>query len=88
MVKLVETIGWKPAMILPGILAAIAMIIILSLKKGTIKPVMAGQNLAPLFVMLKSRSMWFLCFSCATVYGAYYSVVGRMKKSRDKGGCT
>ncbi|MBR2439624.1 MAG: MFS transporter [Lentisphaeria bacterium] len=78
MVKLVETIGWKPAMILPGILAAIAMIIILSLKKGTIKPVMAGQNLAPLFVMLKSRSMWFLCFSCATVYGAYYSVVGQI----------
>lgn len=78
MVKLVEVAGWKPAMILPGILAAIATSTILLLRKGTIKPITSGQNLAPLFVMLKSRSMWFLCFSCATVYGAYYSVVGQI----------
>ena len=80
MVKLVETIGWKTAMILPGIVAALAMAVILSLKRGTIKPVIKGQTFAPLFVMLKSHSMWFLTFSCATVYGAYYALVGQIGK--------
>ena len=80
MVKLVETVGWRPAMILPGILAAIAMAVIITLMKGTIKPVTTGQSLEPLKVMLRSRKMWVLCFSCATVYGAYYSVIGQIGK--------
>lgn len=80
MVKLVETVGWKPAMILPGVVAALAMAVILCLKKGTIKPVTKGQTFEPLFVMLKSRSMWFLTISTATVYGAYYALVGQLGK--------
>ena len=80
MVKLVETIGWKPAMILPGVVAALAMMVILTLKRGTIKPVMKGQTFAPLLVMLKSRGMLFLTLSCATVYGAYYAIVGQIGK--------
>lgn len=80
MVKLVEAIGWKPAMMLPGVVAAMAMTVILCLKKGTIKPVTRGQTFEPLSVMLKSRSMWFLTLSTATVYGAYYALVGQLGK--------
>ena len=80
MVKLVETIGWKPAMILPGVLAILALFVIFLLRKGTIKPVTRGQTLEPLFVMLKNRSMWFLTFSCATIFGTYYALVGQFGK--------
>lgn len=78
MVKLVKWIGWQPAMILPGLLAALALFTILLLMKGTIKAVTPGQTLAPLAAMLKSKNMWFLCFSCATVYGAYYALIGQI----------
>lgn len=78
MVKLVEFSGWQFAMILPGLVAAAALITIILLMRGTIKPVMPGQTLEPLFDVLKHRKMWFLCFSCATVYGAYYTLVGQI----------
>ena len=78
MVKLVESVGWKPAMILPGIITLCALILILSKKKGTIKPVTPGQTFAPLYHMLKNKNMWFLAFSCATVYGSYYAIVGQI----------
>ena len=78
MVKLVETIGWKPAMILPGAVALLPLILILLMKKGTVKPVVRGQSVAPLLNMIKSRNMWFICFACATVYGAYYALAGQI----------
>ena len=78
MVKLVEAIGWRNAMILPGAVALLPMLLIVAMMKGTIKPVTGGQTFTPLFCMLKSRSMWFLCFSCASVYGAYYAIVGQI----------
>ena len=78
MVKLVEITGWKFAMILPGIVSSAALLTIIALMKGTIKAVTPGQTLEPLLAMLKSKNMWFLCFSCATVYGAYYAVVGQI----------
>ena len=59
MVKLVETIGWRPAMLLPGIIALIPLILIYLLKSGTIVPVTRGQTFEPLVVMIKNKNMWF-----------------------------
>lgn len=72
MVKLVEGIGWKFAMLLPGCISLLALLVIICLAKGTIKPVTSGQTLGPLYAMLKSRGMWFLCFAGACIYGVYY----------------
>ena len=80
MVKLVELISWKPAMILPGAVALLPMLLIIALAKGTIKPVTRGQTLHPLIAMVKNPFMWFACFACATVYGAYYALVGQIGK--------
>lgn len=77
MVMLVESTGWRFAMTLPGIVALAALAVIVCLMKGTIKPVTPGQTFAPLLVMLKNKNMWFLTLSCASVYGAYYAVVGQ-----------
>lgn len=78
MVKLVEAIGWRWAMILPGAVACVPLMTIILFAKGTIIPVKRGQTLMPLLVMLRSRNLWFLCFGCATVYGAYYALVGQI----------
>ena len=78
MVKLVQTIGWKPAMILPGIIALIPLTTIFILKKGTMAAVVKGQTFAPLFVMLKNKYMWYASFACATIYGTYYTLLGQI----------
>lgn len=80
MVQLVEWIGWKPAMIFPGVVALLPMLLIIALAKGTIKPVTRGQTLHPLIAMVRNPYMWFASFSCATVYGAYYALVGQIGK--------
>ena len=78
MVKLVALLGWKAAMIAPGIAALIPLIFIILLMKGTIKPVIKGQTFAPLWVMVKNKDIWSLSWACATVYGAYYAMVGQL----------
>ena len=78
MVKLVETVGWQMAMITPGTVALIPMLIIISCMRGTIKPVIGGQTLEPLYVMIKNRRLWISCFACAAVYGTYYALVGQI----------
>ena len=78
MVKLVETIGWRTAMILPGVIALIPMTLIFLLKSGTILPVTRGQTFEPLFVMLKNKNMWFASLACATIYGTYYTLLGQI----------
>ena len=78
MVKLVETIGWRPAMILPGVIAMIPLVLIFLLKSGTIVPVVKGQTFEPLKVMLKNKNMWFASLACATIYGTYYTLLGQI----------
>ena len=78
MVKLVELIGWKTAMILPGAVAAVPLILILLLSRGLIVPVTPGSSIAPLCVMIRNKQLWFACFACASVYGSYYALVGQL----------
>ena len=78
MVKLVEAVQWKLAMILPGAAAFIPLLLIVLLCRGVIKPVSRGQTLEPLLVMIKNRYMWYVCLASASIYGAYYALVSRM----------
>ena len=78
MVKLVEAWGWQQAMILPGIVALIPMLTIVCCMKGLITPVVPGQTLEPLKVMIKNRPLWISCFACAAIYGTYYALVGQI----------
>ena len=78
MVKLVELIGWRAAMITPGAVAMVPLILILCFMRGTITPVTRGQTLEPLFITVKNPRIWFVSFACATVYGSYYGLVGQI----------
>lgn len=78
MVKLVEVWGWQWAMILPGLVALVPLLVIVCSMNGTIKPVTRGQTLEPLKVMVKNRKLWITCFACAAVYGTYYAMVGQI----------
>lgn len=72
MVALIEGIGWRNAFIIPGGLCIAMMLTVIMLLKGTIKKVIPGQTLQPLFVMSKNGPMWRLCISTAVGFGVYY----------------
>lgn len=76
MVKLVDFIGWKAAMIAPGMVSLIPLIVIALRCRNAIAPVTGGQTLEPLFCVIKNRPQWLVCLACASVYGAYYACVG------------
>ena len=71
---LVGGVGWRWAMLLPGVLAMAAMAVIVCRMRGTIKPTVGGQTLAPLLQMMKNRAMWTMCLGISVVYGAYYGI--------------
>ena len=78
MVKLVAAIGWKAAMIAPGIAAACPLLVIFALRQGTVKPMKKGQTLEPLLITVKNKNIWLISFACAAVYGTYYAIVGQL----------
>ncbi len=78
MVKLVELISWRPAMIAPGAAALLLLAVITMLMRGTVKPVSGGQTLEPLLAMIKNKYIWSISFASATVYGCYYSIAGQI----------
>ncbi len=66
--------GWKFAMMLPGLVAAPALAVIVCRMRGTVRPVVPGQTLQPLYAILKNRKMWLLCLSSSIIFGAYYGI--------------
>jgi predicted MFS family arabinose efflux permease len=74
MTMLVNAIGWRLAMLLPGAVVLAALLIITALMRGTIKPASTGQTFAPLLQMLGNRQMWMLCLSAAVIFGIYYGI--------------
>lgn len=71
---LIGLINWKNAMMFPGLLSLAALLIIVLLMRGTIKPVRAGQTLAPLFTMIRNFNMWMLCLGVSVIFGIYYGI--------------
>ena len=78
MVKLVEYAGWRWAMIIPGLAAGLPLMLIVAFMRGTIKPVVKGQTLEPLWVMVKNKYIWYLSLSCSALYGCYYAITGQI----------
>ena len=78
MVKLTELLSWRISMSIPGITAAIGIAVIIALMPGTIKPVTRGENLQPLFDMLKNKAMWLLCLSSSVIFGVYYIITSQL----------
>ncbi len=66
--------GWQFAMMLPGLIALLALAVIICRMRGTVKPTVSGQTLQPFFSMLKNRNMWMLCLSASVIFGIYYSI--------------
>lgn len=78
MVKLTGVFGWKISMSIPGITAAIGVLVIISLMRGTIKATVSGETFAPLIAMLKNRSMHLVCLSVPVIFGAYYILTSQL----------
>jgi len=74
MTLLIKAAGWKLAMLLPGALVAAALALVVSRMSGTVKPVVTGQTLQPLFAVMRNKAMWFLCLGTSVIFGAYYAV--------------
>lgn len=74
MVLLVKAIGWQWAMAIPGIAALFGTTLIVTFMKGTLKPVVRGETLQPLFIMFRNREMWLLCMTAPVTFGAYYII--------------
>lgn len=75
MTALVKASGWRVAMLLPGAVALVAQIAILSLSKGTIQPARRGNALLPLWEMIHNGKMWMICIPSSIMYGAYYMII-------------
>ena len=72
MVALIEAVSWRIAFIIPGAICVMIMILVILTMKGTIKKVVPGQTLKPLFIMSRNGAMWKLCVSTAIGFGVYY----------------
>lgn len=72
MVALIEAVRWRAAFIIPGSICVLIMLLVVLIMKGTIKKVVPGQTLKPLFTMCGNASMWKLCVSTAIGFGVYY----------------
>ena len=73
MVALVEALGWRWAMAVPGLIAFAVLVGFLCFVRGTLTHrLKADSVLAPFKNIVRKPSMHFLCFASALVYGAYY----------------
>ena len=72
MVMLVTCAGWRTAMLIPGIAAALEVTGIVLMMRGTIKPIQRGETVKPLLEMLKNREMWLLSMTSSIIFGSYY----------------
>ena len=78
MIHLINLLGWKWAMAVPGLISAVGMLVILAVMKGTVKPVTKGQTLTPLFMILKKYRVWFLWLTSSVIFGSYYVLLGQI----------
>ena len=87
MTLLIAAVGWKPAMLLPGGLVALGLLVIFTQMAGTVKPVVTGQTLQPLFAVMRNKAMWFLCVGSSVIFGAYYAVSSYFGKASLENTC-
>ena len=87
-VYLINAVGWRWAMAIPGILAVTVLLAIVCLSKGMITPVTTGQTLTPFFTLIKNGRMWLLWLTSSVVFGAYYVLLAQIgqKSIADFGG--
>ena len=78
MVKLIELTNWRTGMFIPAAISSAALLGVAVLARGTIKPAVPGNALAPLFEMLKNRQMWLLCASSSISFGCYYVLLNQL----------
>ena len=73
MVALVEALGWRRAMAVPGLIAFALLVGFLCFVRGTLTHELKAENpWTPLGNIVRKPAMHFLCFASALVYGAYY----------------
>ncbi|MBQ6473429.1 MAG: MFS transporter [Victivallales bacterium] len=73
MVALVESLGWRRAMAVPGMAAFALLVGFLCFARGSLKHELKAESpWTPLGNIVRIPAMHFLCIASALVYGAYY----------------
>lgn len=75
LVWLINAAGWRMALLLPGLMAAVLFAGIALLAKGTLKKTVPGQTFHLLKELFRARGMLILCISSAIMFGIYYSLL-------------
>ena len=74
-VWLIHSLGWRTALLLPGLAALFFLAGIALFAKGTIKKTVPGQTFHLLPALFRVPGMLLLCVSSAIMFGIYYSLL-------------
>lgn len=74
-VWLIHALGWRSALLLPGLAALFFLAGIALFAKGTIKKTVPGQTFRLLPALFLAPGMLLLCVSSAIMFGIYYSLL-------------
>jgi len=74
-VWLIHALGWRTALLLPGLAALFFLAGIALFAKGTIKKTVPGQTFRLLPALFRVRGMLLLCVSSAVMFGIYYALL-------------
>ena len=87
-VFLVNAVGWRWAMAIPGMIAALVLLGIVCFMKGTMEKMTSGQSLVPFLTIIRKKEMWFLWVTSSVVFGSYYVLLAQIgqKSIADFGG--
>ena len=87
-VFLVNAVGWRWAMAIPGMLAALVLLGIVCFMKGTWEKMTSGQSFVPFLTIVRKKEMWFLWLTSSVVFGSYYVLLAQIgqKSIADFGG--
>lgn len=74
MVSLVKATSWRIAMCVPAVVGTLVLITILIFLKGTLKPVLKGDALSPLWALCRDKNTWLVFVASSVVFGSSYCI--------------
>lgn len=74
MVALVRATSWRIAMAVPAVISLFVLITILIFLRGTLKPVLKGDTLSPLWILCKDKNSWLVFAASSVVFGSSYFI--------------
>lgn len=74
MVALIKATSWRIGMAVPAVVSVLVLLVVLIFMKGTMKPVLKGNALTPLWYLCKDKNSWLVFVASSVVFGSYYFI--------------